>query len=139
MIDCKSPGECFRIEYTSDINNLLEDPNHNKLGMIVSYGKAQDGVDGWYPKSFYKFSNVTDGYLDATPFLKYYKTIGSVVDYSYCQHSVKEPVCINGFRCPLGSCLDRNVICNGVSDCHDGSDEKTEYCDFLYKGKYTNL
>ncbi|CAG7647036.1 unnamed protein product, partial [Allacma fusca] len=29
-----------------------------------------------------------------------------------------------GHRCPLGECLEKRRLCNGVSDCLDGSDEK---------------
>lgn len=134
LVDCKSPGDCFRTEHISDINEIIRDRDHNQIGMLVSYGKGHDGVDGWYPKAFHKFENGSDGFIDTIPLLKYHKTISSIIEYAYCQHSVRGPICINGFRCPLGSCLDRNVICNGVSDCHDGSDERKEYCDIRYKG-----
>lgn len=31
-------------------------------------------------------------------------------------------------RCPLGKCLNKDQLCNGIADCRDGSDETHEIC-----------
>lgn len=51
-----------------------------------------------------------------------------IIDYPYCQYSVRAPDCLNGFRCSLGECLPFASVCNGIEDCHDGQDEKLDYC-----------
>lgn len=33
------------------------------------------------------------------------------------------------FRCSSGACVNRNWLCNGFRDCHDGDDESPEVCD----------
>jgi len=32
------------------------------------------------------------------------------------------------FRCNYGACVDKNVLCNGVKECVDGSDENLPEC-----------
>lgn len=48
-----------------------------------------------------------------------------------CKHSKKATngvtvpsACTDGFRCKSGSCINMSLVCNGVDDCYDGSDEK---------------
>lgn len=31
--------------------------------------------------------------------------------------------CENGFRCKTGHCIDMKLVCNGIENCYDGSDE----------------
>ncbi|XP_072746689.1 serine protease ndl [Anoplolepis gracilipes] len=38
-----------------------------------------------------------------------------------------EPTC-NGVRCNIGQCVPWSQICDGISDCRDGLDEKDEIC-----------
>lgn len=49
------------------------------------------------------------------------------LDWPFCDYSAKMPHCA-GLRCPLGNCLQKNQICNGQVECHDGSDENQHNC-----------
>lgn len=35
------------------------------------------------------------------------------------------------FRCPDGMCLPRHMLCDGVQDCQDGSDEMKNHCESI--------
>ena len=152
-VDCELPGECYHTGFVDQIKAIISDKGHSQMALLVSFGKGHDGVDGWYPKGFHRFENRSaEMFFETVPLLKYEKTVNSVIggfprenispalllihllsEYPYCQHSIRSPSCINGFRCPLGECLDRRSICNGVQECHDGSDESHENCDKKYR------
>lgn len=44
-----------------------------------------------------------------------------------CQHHAVTIKC-DTHRCPLGNCLDKHQLCDGIADCHDHSDEHENIC-----------
>lgn len=43
--------------------------------------------------------------------------------------SVASEINCDTHRCALGKCLTKNQLCNGISECRDGSDETKEVCE----------
>lgn len=38
------------------------------------------------------------------------------------------PIGCESYQCPLGKCLNDTQLCDGVPDCHDSSDERSDVC-----------
>lgn len=48
----------------------------------------------------------------------------SMINGTKSEHVKRRNVTCHGHRCPLGECLPAARICNGFTECSDGSDEK---------------
>lgn len=84
-VDCSTTGDCYHTGSEGQINQIISDRDHNQIALIVSFGKGEDGVDGWYPKAFHKFHNGTvEKFFEATPLLHYHKTISSIIGENDC-------------------------------------------------------
>lgn len=78
--ECQRPGGCYKTGASEEINEIISHRDHNQVGMIVSFGKGFDGVDGWYPKGFHRFENGSaETFFDSIPLLQFHKTISSVI------------------------------------------------------------
>jgi len=57
---------------------------------------------------------------------QYYKPVVAGPAPTYCETCPQCCVCdsVNYFKCDDGACRNKNVTCNGVNECNDGSDEK---------------
>lgn len=59
--------------------------------------------------------------------LDYFLCLYCYLDWPYCDYSAHPAIC-SGHRCLLGNCLPSDRVCNGKTDCHDGSDEDDSVC-----------
>ncbi|XP_055842461.1 serine protease nudel [Episyrphus balteatus] len=98
-------------------------------GVIV----CREENTGWYPMAYYTF-NASECNNLKKPFAvrtldKVYSFIQDIIDQPKCKNSEPRPrPHCPSLRCPLGNCLLPDQMCNGKVDCHDGSDEETEFC-----------
>ncbi|XP_059216727.1 serine protease nudel [Stomoxys calcitrans] len=95
---------------------------------------CRNNDSGWYPNAMFSYNN-TNCYSFKQSFSirtleDAYKGIQDVIDNSQCKFPFEEPFC-STHRCPLGLCLNSTQICDGKSDCHDGSDEHPDKCKLL--------
>ncbi|XP_046741125.1 serine protease nudel [Diprion similis] len=87
------------------------------------------GCSGWYPAAVY--------HVQAGPCSFQTKQSLSSIDYINTnlitgmqetpQSNMSEPYC-EGFRCPLGKCIEWPKVCDGVPNCRNGADEDPKYC-----------
>jgi hypothetical protein len=57
--------------------------------------------------------------------------IVSLVTANSAQDDLNDDACSReqgNFRCPLGACLNATQVCDGIPQCEDASDEKSEIC-----------
>lgn len=85
---------------------------------------------GYYPVGFYTDRKGLCSFHHVQPVMSlspFYKIILDIIEYPRCPIYYPAPVCL-GHRCPLGQCLKAAKVCNGILDCHDGSDEDEKMC-----------
>ncbi|XP_075160655.1 serine protease nudel isoform X2 [Haematobia irritans] len=86
---------------------------------------------GWYPNALFSYNNSNcqsfKQHFAVRTLEDAYNGIQNIIDSPQCKITFDEPPCAT-LRCPLGLCLNATQICDGTSDCHDGSDENSENC-----------
>ncbi|XP_043269435.1 serine protease nudel [Venturia canescens] len=109
-------------------NATLEDCANNGTLSSWSGTIACRGSGSWYPAATFKDEDVFCGFQSTR--------VVTSIDYGNALlteimegnfETVGAPSC-DGFRCPFGSCLPWDRVCNGVDDCRDRSDENPDYC-----------
>lgn len=88
----------------------------------------------WYPKAFHRMNKGFCDFIDPISILtltkgKIYDQIQKLIDSpcDKCTSSVADIKC-DTHRCPIGKCLKKDQLCNGIADCRDKSDETKEIC-----------
>nr|NP_523947.2 nudel [Drosophila melanogaster]P98159.2 RecName: Full=Serine protease nudel; Flags: Precursor [Drosophila melanogaster]AAF50656.1 nudel [Drosophila melanogaster] len=107
----------------------VSDAHHNPSdqGVLV----CRDSHTGWFPTALFNYNN-SDCQSFKQPFgirtlELVYKSLQDIIDKPSCKMLLPAPDC-STHRCPLGTCLPQAAMCNGRSDCHDGSDEEETKC-----------
>ncbi|KAL9904995.1 serine protease nudel isoform 3-T6 [Glossina fuscipes fuscipes] len=92
---------------------------------------------GWYPIAFFAYNNTNcNSFKFGFPVRtleKAYGAIQQIIERPTCNYPYNVPICSN-MRCPLGTCLNDNQLCDGRYDCHDGRDEETKMCQYRKRG-----
>uniref|UniRef100_A0A1A9V3W0 SRCR domain-containing protein n=1 Tax=Glossina austeni TaxID=7395 RepID=A0A1A9V3W0_GLOAU len=92
---------------------------------------------GWYPIAFFSYNNTNcNSFKFGFPVRtleKVYGAIQQIIDRPMCNYPYNVPLCPN-MRCPLGTCLNDNQLCDSRYDCHDGRDEETKMCQYRKRG-----
>ncbi|EDV41196.1 uncharacterized protein Dana_GF10896 [Drosophila ananassae] len=115
----------FGLKNASDFHH-----NPSDQGVLV----CRDSHSGWFPTAMFSYNN-SDCQSFKQPFAirtleQAYKSLQDIIDKPSCRNLQSAPEC-STHRCPLGLCLPQTAICNGRSDCHDGSDEEETRCRHL--------
>ncbi|XP_017840080.1 serine protease nudel [Drosophila busckii] len=106
--------------------------NPSDQGVLV----CRHAHSGWYPAALFTYNN-TNCQSFKTPFAistleQAFKPLQEIMDQAQCRNVQATPQC-ETHRCALGACLPSNALCDGHSDCHDGSDEEEFKCRELTK------
>ncbi|XP_012251446.2 serine protease nudel [Athalia rosae] len=121
--NCPDNHRCYRNVKPQNCRNETRTP---WSGTIVCYG-----CSGWYPAAVYHVENGLCSFAKKQSFSSIdYMNANLITGMQETVQSTVLPIC-NGFRCPLGKCVEWKNVCNGVPDCRDGADEEAGYCQRL--------
>ncbi|XP_073841369.1 serine protease nudel [Musca autumnalis] len=155
----KFPGKLFReadnlIDNSPEATSSQEDDdnevisastNCTQFGIKHANSKSLEPIDqgitvcrsnntGWYPNALFSYNNTNCSsfkqFFAVRTLDEAYQGIQDAMDNSKCKFPFDPPFCAS-LRCPLGLCLNTTQICDGTSNCHDGSDELSEKCRLL--------
>ncbi|XP_030372778.1 serine protease nudel [Scaptodrosophila lebanonensis] len=138
LINGIAPTELPALTKFTSCSQFGQKNANDSLGRPVDQGilVCRDPHTGWYPTALFSYNN-SDCQSFKAPFgirtLELaYKKIQHIIDQPHCASVKSTPSC-NTHRCPLGLCLSHAALCDGKSDCHDGSDEDEQMCRALKK------